>query len=98
MSARRLTRSTKDRKIAGVAAGVAEYFEFDPVAVRVAFVVAAVLGSGLGLLVYLVMWIVVPDEGAGAPPSTIRIAEERYARGEINSEELQRIRRDLRAG
>lgn len=98
MSARRLSRSTKDRKLAGVAGGLGVYFDLDPVAVRVGFVVAAVLGGGLGLLVYLIMWIVVPEEGTGFPDSPMRIAEERYARGEINSEELQRIRRDLRAG
>ncbi len=58
---RRLTRSS-DRRIAGVAGGIAEYFGIDPVIVRLAFVVAIFLG-GTGVLAYLIAWIVVPEAG-----------------------------------
>ena len=51
--------------VAGVAAGVAEYLDIDPVLVRIAFVVLSVCG-GLGLLVYAAAWALVPEEGAPA--------------------------------
>ena len=51
---------------------------------------------GWGLLAYPILWIVLP-KGRGSTPAT-RAAEERYARGEITAEELQRIRSDLQGG
>ena len=60
-STRRLYRSRKNRKIAGVAAGLAEYLNVDPTAIRVLFIVFAVMG-GAGALIYLAMWLVVPEE------------------------------------
>ena len=58
---KRLTRS-KEKKIAGVAAGIAEYLEMDPTIIRILFLVIAFAG-GASILVYLIMWIVVPEEG-----------------------------------
>lgn len=60
--------------IAGVAGGIADYFELDPVLVRLAWVVACFVGLGTGVLAYLVFWIVMPEQpresddanGAGA--------------------------------
>jgi phage shock protein C len=102
MVTRRLTRSETDRKIAGVCGGLAEYFDVDPTLMRVAAVILALLGPGI--IAYVVMWIAVPkasalgpqDVGGGRDASgSMRIAEERYARGEITAEELARIRADL---
>jgi uncharacterized membrane protein len=53
------------------------------------------LFGGFGVLVYLILWIVMPKGTSHSPP--IRIAEERYARGEISAAELERIRSDLGA-
>jgi phage shock protein PspC (stress-responsive transcriptional regulator) len=89
----RLTRSESDRKIAGIAGGMAAYFGLDPTLVRVVWVVAGLMGWGL--LAYLILWVALP-RGPGSTPA-VRIAEQRYARGEITSEELQAIRRDLGA-
>jgi len=58
---RKLYRSRKDRKLAGVCGGVGEYMNVDPTVVRVLFVVLAVLG-GAGLLIYLALWLLVPEE------------------------------------
>jgi len=91
MAAARLTRSETDRKIGGVAGGIAAYFGIDPTLVRVGFVVAVVMGWGI--LAYVVLWIALP-KGAPATPA-MRIAEERFARGEITAEELAQIRLDL---
>jgi len=58
---RKLYRSKTDRKLAGVCGGVAQYFNMDATLIRVLFVVLAVLG-GSGLVLYLAMWIIVPNE------------------------------------
>ncbi len=56
---KRLYRSRKNRMIAGVCGGIAEYFNMDPTWVRLLFLLFFFLG-GSALLVYLVMWLVVP--------------------------------------
>ena len=91
---RPLRRSVTDRKIAGVAGGMAEYLDLDPTLVRVAWVVAVIFG--VPLVLYFVLWIVLPEgDGVTAAKPAISIAEERYARGEITAEELARIKSDL---
>jgi phage shock protein C len=90
----RLTRSETDRVIAGVAGGVAQRFGFSSTLVRLAWVLSVFFG-GLGILLYLILWMALP-KGAPHVPA-IRVAEERYARGEISAAELERIRRDLQA-
>jgi phage shock protein C len=61
---RKLYRSRTDRKLAGVCGGLAQYFNADPTLIRVLFVVLALLG-GPGLVIYLVLWILVPEEPQG---------------------------------
>ena len=63
----RLLRSPSERMVAGVAGGTAQYLGVDPTFVRLGFVVASFFG-GFGLLAYLVMAVVVPqDDGTGNP-------------------------------
>jgi len=58
---RRLTRSS-NRMIAGVCGGIASYLGWDPTLVRVGYVVLSIVSVGFpGLLVYLVMWVLVPE-------------------------------------
>lgn len=57
---KRLYRSRTDRKLAGVCAGIAEYYGWDPTLVRVAWIVLTLLG-GSGILIYLIMWLVMPE-------------------------------------
>ena len=59
---RRLERSRSDRMLAGVAGGLAKYFEIHPSIFRVGFVVLTLLG-GAGILIYLTAVLVMPDEG-----------------------------------
>jgi phage shock protein PspC (stress-responsive transcriptional regulator) len=59
---RRLTRSRSDRILAGVAGGVAKYFNVDPVIVRIVAVVLVFFG-GAGLLLYLAGLLLMPNEG-----------------------------------
>jgi phage shock protein C len=58
---KRLVRSRSDRKIAGVCAGFAEYFDLDVTLVRVVWLVVLIMG-GVGLIPYLIAWIVMPEE------------------------------------
>lgn len=64
--AKRLVRDTRRAAIGGVAAGFGEYLDVDPVLVRVAFVLLA-FANGLGLLAYLICWLVMPRGEALQP-------------------------------
>ena len=70
MSSQKLYRSSSDRMIAGVCGGLGKYFTVDPTLVRLVFLLLLVLG-GSGFLLYLVLWIVVPDEQLGAAPQSV---------------------------
>jgi phage shock protein PspC (stress-responsive transcriptional regulator) len=60
---RRLTRPKDDRWLGGVAAGLGAYFDLSPTIYRIAFAVLALAG-GTGVLLYVVAWLVIPEEGA----------------------------------
>jgi len=64
VNGRRLYRSERERMFGGVAGGLADYFDLDPALVRVAWAVLIIASGGLFLLIYIVMWFVVPE----APP------------------------------
>jgi phage shock protein PspC (stress-responsive transcriptional regulator) len=59
---RRLERSRSDRMVAGVAGGLARYFDIHPAVYRVGFVVLTLLG-GAGIIIYLALALVIPEEG-----------------------------------
>lgn len=60
-----LRRSRTDRVIGGVAGGIAHYFGIDPVLVRLGFVLLTI-ASGSGILIYLIAWLIIPEEEEGA--------------------------------
>jgi phage shock protein C len=60
---KRLYRSMSGKQIAGVCAGLAEYFAVDPTLVRVLFVILTLLG-GPGLILYIILAIVMPESTA----------------------------------
>lgn len=68
----RLRRSAHDRKVAGVAGGLARHLDVDPVILRVVFVVLSFFG-GAGILLYGTCWLLVPDERTGE--ATVRLDE-----------------------
>jgi phage shock protein PspC (stress-responsive transcriptional regulator) len=59
---KRLERKVKGRMLAGVCAGLADYFGLDPTLIRVAFGVVSFFG-GVGLVAYVVAWALMPEEG-----------------------------------
>ncbi|MCX7124717.1 MAG: PspC domain-containing protein [Gammaproteobacteria bacterium] len=58
---KQLFRSKSNRKIAGVCGGLGDFFEIDPIFFRAIFLVSAIFG-GLGLVIYIVLWILMPEE------------------------------------
>lgn len=58
---KKLTRNTSDKMVAGVASGLAQYFQLDVTWVRIAFTLAAFFGGG-GLWIYIILWIAVPED------------------------------------
>ena len=58
---RKLQRSTSNKMIAGVCAGIASYFNLDPTIIRVLYVLM-VFFAGFGILLYLILWLVIPSE------------------------------------
>jgi len=101
MVTKRLYRSRKERMVWGVAGGLAEYLDIDPVLVRIAFVLLA-FANGLGVLLYIIMAIVVrsePQPIAEAAPAVQSEAEvgsqpEAQVPPEV-VEETQRRRRNV---
>ena len=59
---KRLSRTREGRVVAGVCTGIAAYFGIDPTLVRLGFALLTIFG-GAGVLLYLVAWIVIPEEG-----------------------------------
>ncbi len=65
MSGKRLYRSRDDRMIAGVCGGLGEYFSIDPTIVRLILLFLMLWGGG-GILVYILAWIVIPEQPVSA--------------------------------
>ena len=59
---KRLYRSRKDKVISGVCGGIAEYLEVDPVVVRLVWAILTVISMGMGILAYIVAWVIIPEE------------------------------------
>lgn len=60
--AKKLMRSKTDKIIGGVCGGLGDYLEIDPVIIRIVWLVLFFVG-GVGLLAYIVAWIIIPEEG-----------------------------------
>jgi len=58
---KKLYRSVTDKMLGGVCGGLAEYFDIDPVIVRLLFVLAVIFG-GSGILAYIILWIIIPQK------------------------------------
>jgi phage shock protein PspC (stress-responsive transcriptional regulator) len=94
--ARRLTRDPRNAVLGGVASGLADYFDVDPALVRIGFILLCLL-HGLGVIMYLVAWVVMPRRDAAPdlpppdPPPMDRVVDQVREKGEA-------VVDDLRAG
>ncbi len=68
MEPKKLYRNMKDKMLGGVAAGLGDYLNIDSTLVRLGFVALALMG-GPGIVIYIIMWLVVPPEPGNEPPS-----------------------------
>ncbi len=69
----RLQRIRSDRMIAGVAGGLAKYLGIDPVILRIAFVIIGLM-NGIGVVLYLVLWLLMPNEDADPTTNNLDVA------------------------
>ena len=59
---KQLKRSLNDRMLAGVCGGLAQYLGLDPSLVRIVYAILTVFTAFAGLIIYILMWIIVPEE------------------------------------
>ena len=62
MAHKKLYRSKKERMIGGVCGGIAEHLDADPTIIRLGWVLLTLLSVGLGLIAYLIAWLIVPEK------------------------------------
>jgi phage shock protein C len=96
---RRLMRSRRERMWAGVAGGLAEYFDLDPNLVRVLWVAATILSHGAGVAVYILLWVILPrDERPREeePRAWRDWSEEFHAETQRLADEARRVADDVR--
>lgn len=69
---KQLYRTIQERMLGGVCGGLGKYFDIDPTVIRLFWVVVTVLSVGTGILVYLLAWIIIPEEDTAgdSPPSS----------------------------
>ena len=82
MNAKRLTRSRDDRMLAGVCGGLGEYFNIDATLIRLGFAFFFFVGAGSPFLLYLLIWLIVPDAGitTASPSETLSAGVDEIAK------------------
>lgn len=60
---KRLTRMKEGKLPGGVCGGIGNYLDVDPVIIRILWIVLTLLSVGIGVIVYIAAWILVPEEG-----------------------------------
>jgi phage shock protein C len=96
---RRLTRSSRERMWAGVAGGMAEYFELDPAIVRLLWVAATVVTGGLAVPVYILAWIILPRDdrsSVAGQPQWRDWSQEFHSETQRLADEARRMADDMR--
>ena len=89
-----LRRSRTDRILGGVCAGLARYFDTDPLLIRLIFVIIT-LAQGAGILLYLLLWVLVPEEGVETPASGSQVIKSGL---EGVQHDVQRVAEQVRSG
>jgi phage shock protein PspC (stress-responsive transcriptional regulator) len=63
----RLYRSRKERILGGVCGGLGEHIDVDPSIIRLVWVIVSLVSLGIGIIVYLVAWIIIPESPDESP-------------------------------
>lgn len=91
---KRFFRNPDDKVLGGVCSGIASYFDIDPLWLRLAFVLLAILAFGTGLLIYIILWIIIPE--AKTPSEKLQMRGERVNVANIEKnvrEELESLKK-----
>ena len=62
----RLYRSKKERILGGVCAGLGEHLDVDPTVIRLIWAVVTLISFGTGIIVYILAWIIIPEDDSGS--------------------------------
>lgn len=96
---RRLMRSSHERMWAGVAGGMAEYFDLDPSLVRLLWIAATVVSGGLAVPVYILAWIILPRDDRSMADSSAAWRDwshEFHSETQRLADEARRVADDMR--
>ncbi len=91
MQGKRLLRSRNDRMVAGVAGGIATMLNIDPLLVRLVFLVLGLM-NGFGVMIYLALWLLVPNEDSAAADARSQVRESVSEMQEAAESLVQRVR------
>jgi phage shock protein C len=91
MQGKRLVRSRNDRMIAGVAGGLAAMLNIDPLLVRIGLLALAFL-NGFGFMLYLALWLLVPNEDSAAVNAREQVRENIGEMQSAAESMMQRVR------
>ncbi len=99
----KLYRSRKNKVLGGVCGGIAEYFNIDPVLVRILWILLCFFSAGLGIIAYLIFWLIVPLEPEDAVDVSAREVKEAQStkmesEGEVKDTEVQDTKRESKEG
>ncbi|MDO9550760.1 MAG: PspC domain-containing protein, partial [Methanoregula sp.] len=61
---KRLYRSKNQRMLGGVCGGIGEHINVDPTVIRLVWAVLTLLSVGIGIIAYIIAWVIIPEEGA----------------------------------
>ena len=84
---KRLYRSKEEKKIFGICGGLAEYFELDPTIVRIILLFLIIFGSGVFLLIYVLLYFIIPTKDMNKKPITLDFSplKERRIKRSVNN-------------
>jgi len=96
---KKIYRLKDDYIVAGVSGGIAEYFEIDATLIRVIFILLTI-GGGSGILIYLILWLIIPKEGG----KEVKVDREKKVKefaedmGEKAQDLAKEIKKDVKSG
>lgn len=94
---KRLYRSKEHRIIGGVAGGLGEYLDIDPVLVRIGFVVTFFVG-GAGILAYIIAWIIIPEQPRDNTMTTPSEPQQQHTPAQPPPPPVKEVKRDSIVG